>query len=781
MTQRTTGSPSARPAVTCTYRLQMNAQFTFADAVEHVPQIAELGVSHLYLSPIGQSQPGSDHGYDWVPPPQVWDVLGGLDGLRDLRRAASDLGIGIIVDIVPNHTGVADPKANCWWWDVLTHGADSQYARYFDIDFAVDNGADGRIALPVLGEEGDESSLELVTDESSGDTELAYYEHRYPVASGSTDDGADPQTVHDRQHYKLVPWRSGLIGYRRFFSVDGLAGLRQEDPEVYDATHTLVRLLAAEDLVDGIRVDHPDGLADPIGYLTRLRADLGDDRIVIVEKILSDDEPLDPGMPVQGTTGYDHLAVLGAVLVDPSGMEGLTSLHAAWGTHPGDADWLSREKLALKRHVATTTFPSELARLRRAVIRDADAHSDPDLADLTGALTDIIAGTPVYRGDYPVLGSLLDDVIAQNSADHPAAHLVSEAIAVGGEASVRLAQVSGAVMAKSVEDCLFYRTARLVSTQEVGCDPIIPTIDADTFHWINRTRAHKWPTAMTATSTHDTKRGEDVRARISLLSQVPARWSQIVRNSENDAPAPEATLGLFFRQNLFGIWPVGRGLGTDGRRRFHEYATKAMREGGVGTSWIDVDEAFESSVHRWIDDVIDGPCGAEISTLVEELAPHWYAQSHVQKALAMTVPGFPDIYQGTQWYEDSLADPDNRRPVDYDADPDNPKTRLVTTLGHLRKARPAVFGAGSSYVPLLSDGPGSSHVLAFGRGRTETDVEVVVAVARWTVSFSDTLRSSTTLDLPDGDWHDIVGERVLSGTVTADQLFADGAVAVLTR
>ncbi|SIS20309.1 malto-oligosyltrehalose synthase [Williamsia sterculiae] len=763
--------------VTATYRLQLNADFTFDDARHQLDHIAGLGVSHLYLSPIQTAVDGSTHGYDWVPPPAVSPVLGGIDGLRALRSAAAERGLGIIVDIVPNHTGVEDPRQNPWWWDVLRHGHDSAFASYFDIDWSSANGADGKLALPVLGGPGDVDALEVFPN--AGQTgELGFYEHRFPLAPGTAQgSGAE---VHDRQHYRLVPWDSGVIGYRRFFAVNGLAGLRQEDADVYAATHRVVQDLVAEDLVDGIRVDHPDGLTAPVEYLQRLRDTIGPDRLLLIEKILSRGEPLDPSLPVQGTTGYEQLRRVGAVLVDPRGIEELSELHLRVAGDRGDSRWLHDAEHALKLATLHHTFPAELGRLRRSV-RAATPDSAVEVtdADLDAALALILAGLGVYRADYPVLGDKLADLVDELRIREPgladAFAVIGPAVTVPGEASSRLAQVCGAVTAKSVEDCLFYRTARLVSSQEVGGDPGLPAMGLDDFHTANRIRAGQWPSAMTALSTHDTKRDEDVRARIGVLSQVPGRWADVVAQIEDRTPAPDPLTGLFLLQNMFGVWPSDGPVDDDLRTRLHDYATKAIREAGLRTTWTEVDTDFEDATHRWIDAVVDEP--GTLGSLVAELAPHWRSDSLTQKALSMLTPGFPDIYQGTEWFTDSLVDPDNRRPVDYTRSVDHPKTRLVTAIATLRRDHPDLFGPGSAYVRLIADGPAADHLIAFGRGAHGAEPAVVFAAPRWTVSLPDL--SATTLRLPPGRWRDLLSGNDFDGVVGLSELLAETAPVVL--
>ena len=312
---------STQLPVLSTYRLQMRGDaFTFSDAENLLDYLDELGVSHLYLSPVLTAMPGSTHGYDVTDPTAVSDELGGPAGLARLSAATRSRGMGLVVDIVPNHVGVAPPEQNRWWWDVLRHGRDSRYAEFFDIDFTLDG---GRIVLPLLGSDDDAAGLTV-----DGDV-LRLGGLTLPIAPG-TGDGSGPE-VHDRQHYRLVGWRRGVCGYRRFFSITSLAGLRQEDRAVFDATHVEVKRWFAEGLVDGVRIDHPDGLSDPAGYLTWLRETVGPQAWIVVEKILAVDEALEPTLPIAGTTGYDALREIGGLFVDPAGAGPLTVLYESSG------------------------------------------------------------------------------------------------------------------------------------------------------------------------------------------------------------------------------------------------------------------------------------------------------------------------------------------------------------------------------------------------------------------------------------------------------------------
>ena len=744
-----------------TYRLQMRGAasgeaFTFADALEQLDYLQNLGVSHLYLSPILTPSVGSTHGYDVTDPTTVSEELGGAEGLAKLSEAVHARGMGLVVDIVPNHVGVDDPTQNAWWWDMLANGRGSAYASYFDVDWTLDPA--GKIVLPVLGDDGDLDGLA-----ADGDV-LRLGDRTWPIAPG-TGDGS-PAEVYERQHYKLIGWKHNVCGYRRFFSITSLAALRQEDKAVFDATHVEVKRWFTEGLVDGVRIDHPDGLSDPAGYLEWLRELTGPDAWIVIEKILAPDEALEPTLPVAGTTGYDALREIGGVLVDPSGAP--------------EAEPLEPVIRGLKVDTATGTLASELARVHRAIVAAVGADH-PRIPEAVAALLSHIG---VYRSDYRGLTAVMPTALAETAAADPTLGEPLTLVAAALEhlePATRIQQLCGAVTAKSVEDCLFYRDARLVSLNEVGGEPERFGVSAAEFHHATALRARHWPSAMVTLSTHDTKRSEDVRARIGVLSQVDSLWTELVAKWVLAAPPPDPDTGRFLLQIAFGTWPVDGPVTDDLRSRLHAYAEKAIREAALHTTWNEPNEAFETAVHTWLDQVLDGPVGVEMASLVARLDAHAQSDSQVQKLLSLTVPGIPDVYQGTELWDDSLVDPDNRRAVDYAArrqalaDASDPKLRIVTAALHSRADRPESYLSGG-YQPVLAEGAAAQHVISFLRGD-----DVLVAVRRWTVGLAETGWGDTSLPRPDGDWVDRLTGRSFSGRASATELFTDLPATLLER
>ncbi|AWB84326.1 malto-oligosyltrehalose synthase [Corynebacterium liangguodongii] len=827
-----------RRPITSTYRLQLRGphadptgrRFGFAEAAEQVPYLRSLGVSHLYLSPIFTAVRESNHNYDVTDPTEVNPELGGIEGLRELAATAHEAGLGIVLDIVPNHLGVETPLLNKWWWDVLKLGRESEFESYFDIDWHADNGADGKLGLPVLGAEGDEDRFELVHLDSIDEDVLKYYDKFFPLTPGSyasLDD--DPREVYSRQNYQLKFWRDGVISYRRFFSVNGLAGIRQEDPLVFEQTHRVLRQLIAEDVIDGIRVDHPDGLADPFDYLTRLRDLIGDDRWLVVEKILGVNEPLDPRLAVDGTTGYDAMREYDGVFISREAEDALSMLSLQQSGSTWDDAAIGAAEHQLKRDVAALELGAEVRRLTRAIRRDnfsTAGHTVTD-RDLTATVIELVAAIPVYRADYISLSRITSSVIAEMARRFPsrrdALDLIIAALVAGGEAKTRFAQVCGAVMAKGVEDTLFYRACRLVALQEVGGAPGRFGVSAAEFHLLQQERATLWPRSMTTLSTHDTKRSEDTRARIIEITELPSDFAELVRQVSAIVPAPDAATGHFLFQNILGVWPASGELDNSLRQRLHNYAVKSVREAGVKTSWFDSDAGFEKAVTDWIDALLDGPVAPAITEFASQLHRGAIQVSLGRKLLQLIGAGIPDTYQGQEYFDLSLVDPDNRRFVDYtqrsqtleqylaiSRDPkrsiaelcgeagddpadrpypyleqiiDRAKQALVREALVLRREFPDVFLSGE-HQPVFAVGEAESHLVGISRGDGDVRGAAGLSVIALATRRPLTLQrrggwGETTVTLPEGTWVDRLTGREYSSTVKVADVFDQLPAALL--
>ena len=727
-----------------TYRVQLSRAFPFAAARAVVPYLADLGVSHLYTSPILRARTGSTHGYDVVDPTQVAPELGGEAGLRELVAVLRAAGMGLVVDLVPNH--MATSNESPWWVETLRRGPAAEAARVFDIDWEAGG---GRVRLPVLG-----GPLDQVADQVRIEGGwVVYHEHRFPLAPGTD--------RLDQQHYELVDWRRAAVdlNYRRFFAVNELIGVRQEDPEVYRMTHATTLRLAAEGLVDGVRVDHIDGLADPAAYLRRLAASVP---FVVVEKILEDGERL-PDWPVAGTTGYEFLAVADGVLVDRAAAgafaEGYREL-------TGDDPDPAAVAVACKREWLERDFGAEVAGVARHLPGDRDANR--------AAVVELAAHLPVYRtyvtttvsdGDRAVLAeaaaaarpalspagaAALDRLVAALTLELPAP-----------EAVRRFQQLSGPAMAKGVEDTALYRDTRLVARNEVGGNLGRFGRPAAELHQANAEREARWPESMVATSTHDTKRGEDVRARLAVLSECPDRWWPLAgRWTGRLGAGVDPADALLLWQTMAGAWPLER-------ERCLAYMEKAVREAGLHTTWTDPDPAYERALRDLVDRAYaDRALLAGLEELVAEIAPAGRVKAAALALLRLTSPGVPDTYQGSETEQLVLVDPDNRRPAPFTAD-DSLKFRVTRTALRLRRDRPDLF---TGYRALGAP----EGLVAFTRG----DDHLAVVVTRLTGRAG----STGLVDLPSGSWHDLLsGADHAGGPTPAGRLLAELPHALLVR
>jgi (1->4)-alpha-D-glucan 1-alpha-D-glucosylmutase len=755
-----------QPTLTATYRVQVRPDFDLKATAELSDYLADLGVSHLYTAPLLTATPGSQHGYDVVDHRHVNPEIGGEQGRRDLVAALAGAGLGLVVDIVPNHAGVAVPATNPPWWDVLRSGRDSAYASWFDIDWDR-----GRLVLPVLGDQPDALDQLRV----QGD-ELHYYDKRFPIADG-TGHGT-PREVHDRQHYELVSWKRGdaELNYRRFFAIADLAGLRVEDPAVFDATHAELLRWYAEGGVQGIRVDHPDGLRDPAGYLRRLRA-AAPDAWIVVEKIVEPDEEL-PDWPVDGTTGYEALSEVCGIFVDPTTEVFFDTLdHHLTG---GETTWQNVVHNT-KHHVATTLLAAELARMARLA---------PEIPHASEGLAELAASFPVYRSYLPFGARHLAK--ARSEAGRRRPHLTRTLDLLTGrlrqpddELAIRFQQFTGAVMAKGVEDTAFYRWTRFTARNEVGNNPAKFGVHPDEFHHAAEDRQRTWPASMTTLSTHDTKRSEDVRARLAVLSELPGDWTEMVRRWVRLAPLSDPSLAHLIWQAAVGAWPIER-------ERLQAYALKAAREAAASTTYTAPDAEFETTLRDMVDRIYDDEVlRGEVAGFAAGITEPGRVNSLGQKLVQLTMPGVPDTYQGCELWDHSLVDPDNRRPVDFGdrrellrridegwrppIDDSGAAKLLVTSrVLRLRRQRPELF---TGYQPVFAHGSTAEHLFAFDRGG------VVAVATRLPVGLSRHGGwRDTALALPGQSWTEVFTNTTYGGSrLAVSELLQSYPVALLVK
>ena len=920
----TPGAPRLSwPPPSATYRLQFHKDFTFAHATDALPYVKALGVSHVYASPILKARPGSTHGYDTVDPTQINPELGGLEGFERFAAAIKAEGMGLLLDIVPNHMGVGGGD-NPWWLAVLEWGELSPLVDTFDIDWER-LGAHGKLVAPFLGaqygevlEKGD---LKLSFDAEEGSFSVNHYEHRFPICpltypdildravaveASEGGDGIDgllrvgeelralaqepPHRQHDvvstcerlklrlavlarrpnvlqtieqavavfngtpglsesfgtlhrlleRQAYRLSFWRVAAsdVNYRRFFDIDGLAGVRIEKPDVFGRTHKLIFDLVRRGLVQGLRIDHIDGLADPKAYAAALQRAIGPNFYVVAEKILEPGEALRP-WPLSGTTGYEMLNFLDGVFVDGANEKTFDRLYHETA---GFAQSYEEALLAAKRQVLLESFSSELESLVSDMKRIADANRltrDYNVNAIRVALGDLICAFPVYRTyitprtleseDRLLLGEVLEHAKAITALPDRSVHDFLGSVLLGtvpmgrpGRASPglvnrfrrRFQQLTGPVMAKSLEDTLFYRYVRFLVLNEVGGEPSRFGVKPADFHAENRERAATWPQALTTTATHDTKRGEDARARLLALSEAPDLWAQalaIWKVEVKSVVEPDANDQYMFLQALLGVWPVEL-LDRDDpavlaalRERLAAYVPKALREAKRHSKWIAPNEAYERATIDLLDRLLTEGSSfmARMRPIIRDLAKRGMLISLYRTVLKCTVPGVPDFYQGTALWDFSLVDPDNRRPVDYiqrgtilkDGErladllegwrSGGIKLRLASDL--LRERRDhALFYAKADYVPLTVTGPRSEKVIAFSRRYRDQTLVVIVPRLSGSASANAVVPTGafwqgTTIGMPAGRWRDVFEGGTLdsTGTVAVGEALAALPFAVL--
>ncbi|BCH66619.1 malto-oligosyltrehalose synthase [Agrobacterium vitis] len=753
---------------TATYRLQFRNGITFDHAIDLIPHLKSMSISHLYASPIFTATTGSTHGYDVVDANEIDPVIGGKAGFDRMCAALAKADIGLILDIVPNH--MAASVENAWWYDVLRNGSRSAYAGHFDIDWS------RKLTLPVLGKtlEGalGDGELTIIRDDKADRFSLAYFETHIPLSDESieqvlvsekTDRAAlaevlaSPEKVRallDAQHWQLQHWKQAAesLSYRRFFEVTGLVGVCVEKPQVFEDSHQLILDLVRSGQVQGLRIDHVDGLADPAGYLDRLREAAGPQTYITVEKILGAGEVIASSWPVSGTTGYEFITALSQLYIDGDGLERLQQAYN--DTDAGAADYVKGLRDA-KTRMVQRNFKGEVTRLVALSQSIGTGHGEDELRK---AIQELLIAFPVYR-TYGYHGGLdaqdkivLEHVVAQArlwGVDEGALGVIERLLLGGFEAEAadefrtRFQQLSGPVMAKALEDTLFYRYNRLIAANEVGGEPAHPPGGVSAFHAAMAERLQTQPHGLTASSTHDTKRGEDTRARLYTLSEGAdawvdgvSRWRQMHRGnltSLPDGPAPDPNVEWMLYQALAGIW-LAPTEATDPATladRFLAYTEKALREAKVRTDWAEPNQAFEQAVRTYAEQLVSPENRSFLKDFSDTLQPFMAAgevNSLSQTLIKLTAPGVPDIYQGTEGKDDSLVDPDNRRIIDYQAlaaelsAPANErpvsfiqrKQRLIREVLALRSRHASLFNDGD-YVPLEVTGHARDNVIAFAR------------------------------------------------------------------
>ena len=773
-----------------TMRLQLHKDFTFADAATLAPYLVDLGISHVYASPILTARAGSIHGYDVVDPTAVNPELGGERGFREFVAVLRQAGLGLIVDIVPNHMAVGGSD-NPWWTELLRHGRSSRYAEFFDVDWETsDPELRGKVLAPFLGRPYGEALAAgeiMLAQSPAGEPVIRYYDSEFPIDPGdyahiaecgieSFDPGTESgqcqlHALLERQHYRLAWWAAAgdEINWRRFFDINGLAGLRIEVPAVFEETHATLFRLYADGLIDGFRVDHVDGLSDPPGYCRRLRQrldELAPERhaYLVIEKILGAGETLPGDWGVDGTSGYDFMNEVSAL---QHNSDSTPALEALWHRLTGRPMAFADEEVPARREILEVGFDAQLNGVTAALhrlSRDDRRTRDISAKKIRQGLIALLSHFPVYRGyDAGAKRSAMDEtsfakaLAAAKQAAPESLHMVLDQLDrwLGQQpgdkvAGTRFQQLSAPVAAKSVEDTAFYRYGRLLSRNDVGFDAERMGSSVADFHRACADRLAKFPDAMLATATHDHKRGEDLRARLAVISEIPEEWDAFLTRclaTEADRPDPADEIMLY--QMILGAWPPGlKASDKDGCKalagRLADWQQKALREAKLRTNWTAPNEDYETRSRNFLFALLSPESGflALAQPFMDKIAAAGAVNGLAQTVLKMTVPGMPDFFQGTEFWDFSLVDPDNRRPVDYNArrgalaDGAEPteccrswrdgrvKQAVIRKILWLRRQTAPLFARGS-YDGLQVNGELADNIVAFCRGFHDATMIVV--------------------------------------------------------
>ncbi|MGA2536198.1 MAG: malto-oligosyltrehalose synthase [Terracidiphilus sp.] len=881
----------ARINLTSTYRLQLHSGFTFEDASSVAEYLKNLGVSHLYCSPYLQAAPGSKHGYDVVDPERPNEELGGELGLSQFSRRLSELGLGQVLDIVPNHMAVGPD--NRYWWDVLENGPSSRFSDWFDIEWhSSEIKLQNKVLIPVLGDQyGRVLSAGRIKLEQNSDTfRVRYLDHAFPLApqslsgilrsvaerahddmlgfiadslsrlpapqmadrSGALARHRDKTVIYEllvrhceehrqaceaigvileelnrdidrldeilnQQNYRLAYWRTAdqELGYRRFFDINSLIGIRAEREHVFLATHTRILDWLKNGQLDGVRVDHPDGLRDPQQYFDRLRSH-APTAWIIVEKILQPNERLREQWPVQGTSGYDFMNLCNDLLLNGDGLNRLGEIYGQFTREPLDFQALARDKKLNVEHEALGSDVNRLADLFVQICENNRDRRDYTRAEIRRAIREVGACFPVYR-TYVVPqrneildedNEVIDSAVAQarerrQDIDPGLFGFIGDVLALRvrgdleSEFLLRFQQFTSPVMAKGVEDTAFYCFNRMIGLNEVGGNPGSQGTSLAEFHQYCLDIQKSRPLSMSSLSTHDTKRSDDVRARLAVLTEIPGRWRVVLlrwarmNRSFRSGPYPDRNSEYFLYQTLIGAWPITKD-------RLAPYMEKAVREAKQQTSWTQQNKEFEDALRSFIEGILNSKDFlSDLDAFVNMIKHAGRINSLAQTLVKLTAPGVPDTYQGGELWDLSLVDPDNRRPVDFDLrrqvlgelsaglsgreimkriDVGFPKMWITTRALALRRKHPDWFGPDAAYSPINVEGARSEHLLAFMRSDS-----VVTLAPRWWLKLGGNW-AGTSVTLPPGSWtHCFTGQILPGGRHRVQRLFEEFPVALLAR
>ncbi|HEY2860206.1 MAG TPA: malto-oligosyltrehalose synthase [Terracidiphilus sp.] len=880
-----------RRTVLSTYRLQLNAQFTFDDAAAIAPYLKELGITHVYCSPYLQASRGSMHGYDVVDHLKVNEELGGEEGHRRFCDRLSELGLGQVLDIVPNHMAIG--PENRYWWDVLENGRSSRFATWFDIDWNSDEvKLKNKVLIPVLGDQYGKvlATGQIGIERDSDAFRVRYFDNIFPLTPRSVStilqgaaqflhedavgfiadslarlpspDGTDPALIQERhrdkdviygllsrmcaeqghiceavdrsieaingdidaldellnqQNYRLAYWRTAdqELGYRRFFDVNSLIGLRMERQHVFDATHARVLEWIDRGILDGIRVDHPDGLRDPMQYFHRLRT-RAPEAWILGEKILEPGEKLRETWPIDGTTGYDFLNLCNRLLVHPDGLREFSGVYRDFIRRNDDWEAMVHDK---KLNVEQEALGSDVNRLASLFVEICEGNRDRrdyTRAEIRRAIREVAASYSIYRTyvvaerneftgeDREEIAQAIEHARKyRQDIDSGLFEFIGDVLslryrgALESEFLLRFQQFTSPVMAKGVEDTTYYCFNRMIGLNEVGGAPATDGITVEQFHDYCGQMQANHPLTMTTLSTHDTKRCDDVRARLAALTEIPLRWKAALQRWSKMAARfktgdmPDRNTEYFLYQTLIGAWPISE-------ERLQAYMLKAAREAKEQTSWTQQNKEFEDALNGFISQMLRSrEFLIDLEGVVSRINRAGHINSLSQTLMRYTAPGVPDTYQGGELWDYRLVDPDNRTPVDYGLrqsmldgfkagmpvaeimrleDTGVPKLWITHKALTLRRDHPEWFGADAAYEPLGAIGMKAAHAVAWIRaGRVAT------VAPRWPVKLGDSW-AGTTLTLPEGRWkNELTSETISGGRVRVQALLRSFPVALLVR